>query len=367
MSLKSVEDWLECMQGLRAPDGQPHDLSKDFWNRKPAPIKLATYDGRFVESVVGAIKQKKGLTDKQVLLAVKVITKYKRQWSQLGLDPSYLETGDVELRLPIREVDRTTSITREDRALRLRFPYKSNLIQELHNLSGRSCGGWEYDREGKSWIIDMTEGNILRLIHCKSFHEVHWNMEPEIAKLFDDAKELMGNPRGLPTVDLQDGALIYENVHELALESIRTASTDGSNIFIDILVAQRHGLVLGENIKRQLDDDHAMKVLLGIGSASARDNDLGRNQIKRLMGLMPQAEFTFLVKNRRARDNIFDTALETNNEVTYIERLGDIDGISMYDPRKNILCLDVGSINANHTTDCDRFLAVLHINSDDGK
>ena len=138
-------------------------------------------------------------------------------------------------------------------------------------------------------------------------------------------------------------------------------------MLIDILVAQRHGLSLGSNIINHYSDDHAVSMLLGIESANQTNRYLGRQQLKHLMGLLPQAEFTFQIKNRRARDNILDTALELSNEVTYVERLNELNGIEMYDPKKNIICMDIGLIPANHPTDCNKFLGVLHINSDDGK
>ena len=367
MPLKYLEDWLQCMGGVLDVAGEPVTSARDI--PKP-PIKLATYDKRFIDSVTATIARGVGLTDKQILAAVNIVTKYKRQWANHDLDPSYLadDALDIPLRLPIREIDRSVSIVRENKSLRLRFPYNSELINQFHSMRGHAAGDWEYDRDGKSWIIDMTEGNVHSLVMLSGFNKIEWSFpDKDVLDLIELAKACVAEPMGLPIVDMVDDKLTYDRVAQSAMESINRSNTDGMNILIDILVAQRHGLSLGPNIIERYSNDHAVSMLLGIESADQTNRYLGRQQLKHLMGLLPQAEFTFQIKNRRARDNILDTALELSNEVTYVERLNELNGIEMYDPKKNIICMDIGLIPANHPTDCNKFLGVLHINSDDGK
>jgi hypothetical protein len=309
VSLKYVEDWLECMYGKLTADGQPVSNSKFTWPKPDSPIKLATYDKRFIDSTVDALSRNRGLTDKQVALAIKIITKYKRQWASLGLDPSYLETEDIPLRLPMREVDRTTSITREGNILRLRFPYHAKLIADMHDHKSGSYGAWNYDRDGKSWVLDMTEGNLRTLISIDEFRSMDWQMDPDVAALIKTAEDCFFEPRNIPTMDLSYGDVIFRDVPEQAMEAFQ-ASRHG-NIVMDALIAIKHGITLGPGIKNLHDPDHPINSLLDKTLWDLTHNRYhGISDITEIMRMLPDAEFTMLAHDHKSKMELIDLFID---------------------------------------------------------
>lgn len=366
MSLKTVEDWLECMNGTLDAQGV-HRSAKIGWPPTEGPIKLATYDLRFIKSAAESIARKRGLTDKQILLAVKIITKYKRQWSQLGLDPSYLETDDVPLRLPQRQVDRTTSITQEGKTLRLRFPYNSDLISEMHGHKSGSYGGWAYDRDNKSWIIDMTEGNLRLLMEMQTFRDMHWEMDDDTKSLFDLAASCFFEPRAIPTMDIAYGELIFRDVPGQAMESF--LSHRHGDINMDALIALRHGITLGPGIKSMHVEEHPINSLLDkFRWDSTHNRYLSTGELAAIMDLLRDAEFTFITHDQKSKLKLADVFMDTPNEKTYIDKAGSLADMDpgLYDPKKNILVLNMNSVMPVESMNLeDSYLGVLHINSDD--
>ena len=366
MSLKSVEDWLECMHGTLDVSGTPQG-NKLGWPLPEGPIKLATYDSRFIRSAVESIARKRGLTDKQVLLAIKIITKYKRQWSQIGLDPSYLETDDVPLRLPLRQVDRTTSITKQGASLRLRFPYNNDLISEMHARKSGSYGTWIYDRDGKSWIIDMTEGNLRQLVEMPVFRDVEWEMADDIRAVFDLASMCLAEPQMIPSMDFAYGEIIFRDVPEQAMESF--IANQHGDINMDALIALRHGITLGPGIKSIHAVDHPINSLLDKERWDLSHNRyLSTGEVIAVMRLLPDAEFTFVTHDQKARSKLIDKFIDMDNEKTFVDsgkELVDIDQ-NLYDKKKNILVLNMSTVMPTESMNLeDDYLGVLHMNSDD--
>jgi len=239
LSLKFLEDWLLFMGGLIDINGQ---TVKDPWRRNK-PIKLATYDIRFVESVCTSIRNNTGLTDRQVLLAVKVIQKYKRQWTQLGLDPSYLESEDIPLSLPIREVDRTHSAWIEDKRIYIKFPYDPKVIAKLSTASGEMPGHWVWDATAKHWSLDLLECNIAELVKMKIFNSTEWKIDPKLKELLDIAGSFELYSKVYPLLDLTSNGLEMLNCTDALIESMHQHGFDPQGDVLKMgLLAFKHGM-----------------------------------------------------------------------------------------------------------------------------
>ena len=237
MALHTLEDWLLCMYGALAPDGSP----KSRWAAFTPPISLATYDKRFITSVGESIQRNVGLTDRQVVLAVKVVTKYERQWKALGVNPSYLLEEDIPLQLPIRVVDRSCSIVLEDKTIKVTFPYNSELISEFYNSTENAAGSWVFKKEQspKVWEIDFTEGNVHKIATMANLSKVPFEVDPVMTELFKMVREPI-----LPTLSYVDGKMVMENVPHEARDSMVSMGwvEDSVDLLHWSLVAQRHGV-----------------------------------------------------------------------------------------------------------------------------
>lgn len=239
MALHYVEDWLLCLYGSLDIEGNP--TRRRFTAPIASPISLANYDKRFIQSVGAAIEANQGLTDRQVLLAVKVITKYEKQWERLGANPMYLLLPDQEvpLRLPIREVNRECSITREDKTIRIVFPYNSEMISQFYNNVNESAGRWVFNKEGnrKVWELDFTEGNIHKLANM-SLDKVPFEISSEMQALIQLAREDHS-----PRLDYVDNKLVCVDVPEIAVNAmIEYGFSPDADVFEWILLATKFGV-----------------------------------------------------------------------------------------------------------------------------
>lgn len=234
MPLHYLEDWLLCLGGALDVKGNQLQFALH------GPISLASYDKRFISSVTATIQSGNGLTDRQILLAVKIVTKYEKQWATLGVSPAYLLNSDIPLRLPIREVDRSCSITLDNKTINVVFPYQSELIAEFHNLAEGSAGQWQFVKEGKQkfWQIDFTEGNIHKLAHMQHLTKVEFSVDPAIQTLMEQAKQPV-----VPTIDFVDGQMSLVNVPLPAREAmINNGWSPTADLFEWTLAANRYAI-----------------------------------------------------------------------------------------------------------------------------
>lgn len=301
MELITVEDWLCYMSGWF--DGSN---DKSFSHPVARPISLATYDARFVESVTSTILQGKGLTDKQVELAVKIITKYQRQWQKLGVDPSYLLTQDIPLRMPIREIDRTSSIWIHDKRIYVKFPYNQRLINDLHAAAEQACGMWEFNRDEKTWEIDLVERNIAILTLLPGFDLIEWGMDAESHALISQAKLLRKHPPALPTIDYVDGEMRLLNVVESAIDSMSKHGwkPDGDPIKCGML-AVNHGITLSQSMLERFAQPASLLRLLNRISMERTfleqesDSAIGIEDLAVIMEALPDVTFAFVYDKNR--------------------------------------------------------------------
>lgn len=245
MALHYIEDWLLCMYGAMSADGTVRRYTQ-------GPISLATYDKKFVNSVSSAIEGGTGLTDRQLLLAVKVITKYEKQWAALGVSPAYLLDPNVELplRIPLREVDRSCSISRDGKTIQIVFPYNSTLISEFYNKSQEAAGNWEFVKEGnrKVWKLDFTEGNIFKLAQLP-LHNVSFEISDEMKELLALAGENYA-----PTIDLIDKQLVCTNVPKFAMQAMEEHGFNPNGDPLRwALLSVKFGLKVGPTLSKECE------------------------------------------------------------------------------------------------------------------
>lgn len=130
------------------------------WPPKPPIINLARYDVSVVDSMCTQIQQGNGFTDRQAVLAHKIVCKYRRQWNTAGYDIEHL-TDNAQFRLPIRSVDRSKLIDIVDGQIQIRFPYDQTLISEIRSKVNDTPGSLFFDRDRRCWAAALIEPRLL--------------------------------------------------------------------------------------------------------------------------------------------------------------------------------------------------------------
>ena len=162
-----VEDYIEFIAGWRTRGGKLLGL----FENQPSPLSLARYDVQILSSMgeQTAFSQKP-YTDKQAALAVKIVTKYRKQL--LGLPaPVYIPEVLDNFRLGIRQVDRSRRIYIKDNSAMVRFPFDGPLIAQLRELAKHSQGECKWNPIQKVWQTALTEFNINYIVTLGLRHE----------------------------------------------------------------------------------------------------------------------------------------------------------------------------------------------------
>jgi len=157
-----VEDYLEVIAGKKNLPGTAQ-VAHSFWVAYAPIISLARYDNGFLDNVTDQTTNGGALTDRQAELAVKLITKYRRQ-----LAAQNIEVADMtapQFRRPLRTVDRSKSAGIEDGRIYLKFPYETKTIDVIRSMSKESQGYMLFDRDTKIWKIALTEYNV-NWVYC---------------------------------------------------------------------------------------------------------------------------------------------------------------------------------------------------------
>lgn len=205
-TLSYIEDYIELMA-----------TDTFSWPPVDPPIKLARYDEPIVNSMAEQIQRQLGFTDRQALLAHKIVVKYRKQWAANGYDVSGLIDNAV-FKLPIRNIDRTNSISIQDNKICIRFPYDQNLISVIRAAVSEYPGTLQFDRDLRAWVCALTEPRIDWVIefgikHNFSISADLLQLQQDMAPYRNHAIELIYQNQELSITNAANSLIDYINEH----------------------------------------------------------------------------------------------------------------------------------------------------------
>lgn len=236
-TLPYIEDYIELM----APDFLN-------WPPRDPPIKLARYDEPIVISMAEQSQRNLGFTDRQSVLAHKIVIKYRRQWAQMGYDVEHLATTP-KYRNAIRVIDRSTIIDIVDGGIEIRFPYNQELISHIRATVNELPGRMVFDRDRKCWVAALIEP---RLIWAREFGLKH---EFEFGSEFTQAiNDMLAQSDYLIHLERVNGSLTIRNAAESLLEYIdNNGGFADSNLLRLIDMAGICGYTVDQDLYAELD------------------------------------------------------------------------------------------------------------------
>ena len=232
MTLRYVEDYLEFLYGTMDKEGNGSSVF-NYAIHATSKIKLATYDKSPVSSM-GAFCSKARtenyescLTDRQVDLARKIITKYRRQFLAIGIALPENDS-DLELRHPVRTIDRVKYLAHDidNKQIKLKFPYDPKKVSVLHDYSNNSAGQCEWDNASRHWTFDLTEGNISKMLEL--FQQEDLRIDESLTDIVTDV--LTANNEQLPRFSINNKELKLYNCHPRVHEYLNELNWDARQI-----------------------------------------------------------------------------------------------------------------------------------------
>lgn len=174
-----VEDYIEFIGGHRDITGKHLGIFESV----ASPISLARYDVRIIESFCDQVLfDCKPYTDKQSELAVKIVTKYRKQLLQLAT-PVTLPEELNQFRLGIRTIDRTKSVIIDGGQFVVKFPYDTKLIELVKRQLKEGEGAGLFDIDKKVWRLAQTESMLNWIMSVCPSNE--FTISNEVTALYD--------------------------------------------------------------------------------------------------------------------------------------------------------------------------------------
>lgn len=169
-----VEDYIELLAGY-----EPTNI----FSSVTLKFSLARYDVAIIESMANATMwNSQAYTDRQGELAIKLVLKYKRQFANNGIDISPVEEKPV-WRFPLRTIDRSHSIYKDNDEIIVRFPYNSTYIKEIKDFKDQGTGKKFWDHTEKVWRFGVTEDNVNWLVTWGQLN--HFKISSDIIDLYN--------------------------------------------------------------------------------------------------------------------------------------------------------------------------------------
>lgn len=202
---------LQAHVAARPPAGATYKGPPDV-----TPIHPARHDTAAINGMAKQILKKIALTDKQQVFAIKLVTKYRKQWKKAGFDVSNIDLN-TPLSMPVRTgIDRTHVVSVENNIINLKFPYKPNLIGLVAEYANNSRGHVTYEEKTKLWKLTATAANLK---WAEIFVKDHkFTTTPSYLDLVNLVDE--GYDYNSIQLDIVDGELILHDAPKTMLEWI---------------------------------------------------------------------------------------------------------------------------------------------------
>ena len=208
-----VEDYIEFIGGHRNIAGKHLGL----FETTTSPISLARYDVQIVESFCNQVLfDCKPYTDKQSELAIKIVSKYRKQLLQLST-PVVLPESLNQFRLGIRTIDRTKSVTIEDGQFVVKFPYDTKLIDLVKKQLKEGQGSTQFDADKKVWRLAQTESMLNWIMAVAPMNE--FAISNEVTELYNAMVAVEQQSYAIE-LQVRDGRLTVSNAEDSLIDYI---------------------------------------------------------------------------------------------------------------------------------------------------
>ena len=200
-----LEDYIEYLAGYSSPA-----------NPRPGAISLARYDTQVVSSIAQQTLNSIGFSDRQALLAHKLVVKYKRQLANHGIGIGEHEE-DPKFRLPLRQVDRSKVVVIKDNKLILKFPYDTSMIDVLREQGKKIPGEIKFNKQERQWETAITEPRVSWALEFADKYE--FTHDPRLVELNDKIEQCRQTKFAIE-LDVVNDSVVIHNAESSLLDYI---------------------------------------------------------------------------------------------------------------------------------------------------
>ena len=221
------------------------------------PVKFNLYDQKIIDSFNIQISLGVGFTEKQSVLAVKILKKYSPRLNlSIGVDPAPFLENPV-YKLPIRKTNTSKKISIIEnkiygKVVSVVFPYNENYVAKIKENKSSEYRTW--DKEQKSWIFSLTETNLNFLINFAK--DENFEIDNEFKNLSNQVSEVVTKmEQYVPMLVIDEKNLKFVNFNENLPPLV------SKDILPAIFEARRKGITTWDNtISNFVDSDEVDEI-----------------------------------------------------------------------------------------------------------
>lgn len=235
------------------------DLVKLFSNK----IFLGNFDQRIAQSLAEQVIIGNPFTEKQGLIAVRLIKKYRKQFVMHGVTTVDALIEFPKYKMPFRIVDRRKTaeiykdIEHNKKLVCLKFPYSQETVDKIkQNHASISTAKWDGDK--KVWLLSLDEQAIKTIITYLIPNG--FEVDDELAEYIAQYTSVESNIENfIPMLDKDADGFITKNIREKArfptLESaLQGAKIYGIQVFSDVVADELKNSDIAPRLKKMYEN-----------------------------------------------------------------------------------------------------------------
>jgi hypothetical protein len=194
------------------------ELSAGF--KEQAKFQLESSDTTIMQSVARQVFKGTALTDRQYAVMQEKLSKYKDQFTLLGVN---FDLAVNSVRQPLRQIDRSKYIKLRDNQIVIRFPFRKTDIMSIQEFSN-NAEGYSHQKGSHEHVFSYTEANLLNILNRFSHKE--FEIDEELVEVYNLCKDIHSSPN-THLSGINDGKLI--NINQALLPFINSELNTLSN------------------------------------------------------------------------------------------------------------------------------------------
>jgi hypothetical protein len=217
-------------------------------------VKVNSFDSNIVVSFSNQIFSGRGFTEKQSLLAVKLLKKYCNNLEIATKKTIAPELMNPQFRFAIRKTSnlqsRRVSITtcpQWGKIIKVEFPYSEEKVAEIRKHRDQ-LGLATWDGDAKAWNFSLSETNLKFVQNLTSKEPFEY--DDEFTDYLNQVSDIINNmEKYVPMLMLEDNKVVFKNV------SHYIPKIDGENILASVFAARKSGInTWDERINKILEE-----------------------------------------------------------------------------------------------------------------
>ncbi len=305
--------------------------------------KINKYDTNIVISFVSQNFSYIGFTEKQSLLAIKILKRYSKNLSSvLGVDVTPFLENPV-FKFSVRKSSSSKKITIVDnlawgQAIKVEFPYDQEKIDFIRK-NKENLGYAQWSSEEKAWMFSLDERNIqfLSTLIAKD----NFEMDDQFLDYLEQVKTIVGSvEKHVPMLTVLDNVPKYQNISQYVPE------LKSKEVLSAVFEARKAGIFTwDENVSQCLDQSNlhsVVKQFISSDSTQHLDINSEENTIDCLTDIIKYTQPVLFVipggselEKTRMVYNFLTSKGYYNDEMSVMFRLSNNDNKEFNDFVKN--------------------------------